>query len=51
MPSSQAQLALAGINPAMAHEAQAVNTVKLNTRFTVVNRESAVFSLFCEHVF
>lgn len=33
---AQAQLALAGINPALAHEAQAVNTVKLNTRFTVV---------------
>jgi predicted helicase len=33
---AQAQLALSGINPALAHEAQAVNTVKLNTRFTVV---------------
>jgi predicted helicase len=32
----QAQLALSGIIPALAHEAAAVNTVKLATRFTVV---------------
>ena len=32
----QAQLALTGIIPALAHEATAVNTVKRDTRFTVV---------------
>jgi predicted helicase len=32
----QAQLALTGIIPALAHEAAAVNTVKRETRFTVV---------------
>lgn len=33
---AQTQLVLAGITPALAHEAAAVNTVKLNTRYTVV---------------
>ncbi|MBU1207624.1 MAG: hypothetical protein KKH04_11950 [Proteobacteria bacterium] len=35
-PQSDVQPALAGIFPALAHEAQAVNAVKRNKRFTVV---------------
>jgi hypothetical protein len=35
-PASDAQSKLVGIIPALAHEAEAVNTVKRNVRFTVV---------------
>lgn len=35
-PASDAQQKLVGILPALAHEAEAVNTVKLNVRFTVL---------------